>query len=235
MSQKVLLVDDVSMFLEVERGYLQRSAVQVLTARDGKEAFEVCRAERPDLVFMDLHMPVLNGADSCRAMKRHPQLSTTAVVLITSEGKEEDRQLCLQAGCDGFLTKPLDRIEFLEMARQLLPNLDRRDTRVGCRIRAKYRAFGVTLSGMIEDLSQQGAYLATETEMEKGTVLDVVFALPDPYGAVIHAKVRVAWLNTSNSRRKPSLPEGFGLEFIGVSDQAAQELERYIAGEARVT
>lgn len=235
MGQKVLLVDDVSMFLELEKGFLQRSAVSILTARDGKEALEICKREKPALVFLDLHMPVMNGADCCREIKKDRHLIDTSVVLITSEGKEGDRQTCKEAGCDGFLTKPLDRHEFLQIARTLLPDIDRRDQRIGCRINVKYRAFGVTLSGFIADLSQNGAYVATETDLEKDTPLEVIFALPHPYGAIIQTKGRVAWVNTRNSRRKPSLPEGFGLEFLEVSDKVASELARFLGAESPPT
>jgi uncharacterized protein (TIGR02266 family) len=235
MAQKVLLVDDVGMFIELEKDYLQLSAVNILTARDGDEALRICRAERPDLVFMDLHMPLMNGADCCRSIKQDRELRSTAVILITSEGKEADRQLCLKAGCDDFLTKPLDRGLFLEAARRLLPTVDRRDRRIGCRLKVKYRAFGVSLSGLVANLSQNGLYLATDSEVEKGALLELVFSLPEPNGCIIQAKGRVSWLNTRNARRKPSLPEGFGVEFLALSDEAAREIDRFIESELRLT
>jgi two-component system, OmpR family, alkaline phosphatase synthesis response regulator PhoP len=228
MAAKVLLVDDVRMFLELETNFLQRSAVTVLTARNGQEALKICRSERPSLVFMDLHMPIMDGADCCRAIKSEPMLRTTSVVLITSEGKEADRQTCVEANCDGFLTKPLDRQVFLDTARKLLPGFDRRDRRVSCRINTKYRAFGVSLSGVIADLSHKGLYLATEAELRKGTEIDLMFALPEPVGAIVEAKGRVAWANGRKERRKPSLPEGFGVELVYVSDEAAQATTRFI-------
>ncbi|HEY5512266.1 MAG TPA: response regulator [Geomonas sp.] len=235
MAQKVLLVDDVSMFLELQKDYLQRSAVNILTARDGMEALKICQAERPALVFMDLHMPVMNGADCCRTLKEDQQLKSTRVVLITSEGKDADRSLCFAAGCDEFLTKPLDRSIFLETARSLLPAIDRRDNRIDCRLKAKYRAFGVTLSGYLANLSQHGVYLATDYDVEKGAVVDLIFALPDPNGAIIQTKGRVAWLNTKKARRKQSLPEGFGVEFISPSEETAHNLARFLESEMRIT
>jgi len=231
MAHKVLLVDDVTMFIELEKNYLERSSVNVLTARDGKEALAICQAQRPELLFMDLHMPVMDGADCCRAIKQDPRLSSTAVVLITSEGKPADRALCLDAGCDEFLTKPLDRNLFLTTARKLLPEIDRRDKRVPCRIKGKYRAFGVSLSGLIADLSRNGMFLATEYEVELNTTVDLVFALPDPIGSIVQAKGRVAWLNAKNTLRKPSYPVGFGLEFFPLSEEAAREIGRFLESE----
>ena len=234
VASKVLLVDDVSMFIELEKDYLQLSAVNVFTARDGEEALRICRVERPDLVFMDLHMPLMNGAECCRAIKRDSQLAS-AVVLITSEGKDADRRICLEAGCDDFLTKPLDRQVFLETARKLLPSIDRRDMRANCRFNVKFRAFGITLSGFAANLSQNGLYLAADVEVEKGTQVDLIFALPEPIGSIVQAKGRVAWLNTSKARRKPALPEGFGVEFLSLSEEAAQQIGRYLESMKKPT
>lgn len=228
MAEKVLIVDDVTMFLELEKGFLQRTAVRIFTAKDGNEALNVCLAERPALVFMDLHMPNMNGDECCKAIKRDPRLKETSVVLITSEGKEADRQLCLDAKCDAFLTKPLDRKLFLETARKLLPNIDRRDQRSRCHIKTKFRAFGITISGFINDLSQLGAYLAADCEVEPGTTIELVFALPEPVGSIIHAKGRVAWVNTRKKRNKPAFAEGFGIEFTTISGEASRELARFL-------
>lgn len=231
MTKKVLLVDDVSMFLELEKDYLQQSAVNILTARDGMEALNICQSQRPAIVFMDLHMPKMNGADCCRAIKKDQQLQSTAVVLITSEGKDTDRLLCLSAGCDEFITKPLDRDVFLATARKLLPAIDRRDRRVTCRLKVKYRAFGITLSGYIINLSGNGVYIATDSHVEKGALLDLIFALPEPSGLIIQTKARIAWVNSKKARQKPSLPEGFGIEFVSLADEAARELGRFIQSE----
>jgi CheY-like chemotaxis protein/Tfp pilus assembly protein PilZ len=234
MAQKVLLVDDVTMFVELQKDYLQLSAVNILTARDGKEAFSICQAERPDLVFMDLHMPVMNGADCCKALKEDQQLKSTNVILITSEGREAERSLCLAAGCDDFLTKPLDRNIFLETARRLLPAIDRRDKRVNCHIRVKFRAFGVTLAGFILNLSEHGIYLATDYDLEHGALVDLIFALPEPQGGIIQVRGRVAWLNTKKARLKHSLPEGFGVEFIAPSEETCRELASFIERELNI-
>ena len=227
MASKVLLVDDVSMFVELMKDYLQLSSVNLLTARDGQEALRICQAERPELVFMDLHMPLMDGAECCRAIKKDPQLSSS-VVLITSEGKEADRQLCLEAGCDDFLTKPLDRHIFLDSARRLLPSVDRRDMRGNCRFNVKFRAFGITLSGFAANLSQNGLYLVADVAVAPGSQVDLIFALPDPVGAIIQVKGRVAWQNTSESRKKPILPEGFGVEFLSITDEQREQIARYL-------
>jgi hypothetical protein len=66
-------------------------------------------------------------------------------------------------------------------------------------------------------------YLAADIDIEPGSQIDLIFALPEPVGAIIQAKGRVAWLNTNKNRKKPSLPAGFGVEFQSLT---ADELER---------
>lgn len=229
MISKVLLVDDVNMFLDLQKMYLKLSSVHVLTASNGAEAIEVARRERPALVFMDLHMPVMDGAECCARLKADPAFRALPVVMITSEGREEDRALCARAGCDAFLTKPLDRTLFLETARRYLPAIDRRDPRVSCQARVKFRAFGVTLSGEARNISANGMYVATGYEVAMGTVLELVFTLPGREETVIQAKGRVAWLNRGEEKPKQGLPAGFGVEFIAVTDESRRALERFVA------
>jgi CheY-like chemotaxis protein len=230
MIPKILLVDDVTMFLELQKTFLKLSSVHILTAKDGVEALDAIKKERPSLVFMDLHMPNMDGAECCSRLKSDPEFKSVPIVMITSEGKDEDREICFRSGCDDFLTKPLDRVLFLETARKYLPAIDRRDPRIPCREKAKFKAFGVTLSGEILDISANGAYLAAEYEVEVGTVLEVAFSLSDEHRSMIKARGRVAWLNSRKSRKNQKVPVGFGVEFIALTEESRKALHRFVAG-----
>jgi len=210
----VLLVDDVNMFLEIQRGFLKNSPVRILTAGDGVEALELVKREQFALVFMDLHMPKMDGAACCAAIKQDPRLRAVPVIMITAQGKEEDKILCQRAGCNGFMTKPINRDIFLTEARRYIPAIDRRETRVPCLTRVKFKAYGITLSADIIDINARGIYIAANYEMTPGTELDVAFTLPDAENTLIQAKGRVSWINTRTERNKPGLPDGFGVEFI---------------------
>jgi len=220
------------MFLELQKTFLKLSSVHILTAKDGVEALNVIKKERPSLVFMDLHMPNMDGAECCALLKSDAEFKSLPVVMITSEGKGEDREICFRSGCDDFLTKPLDRVLFLETARKFLPAIDRRDSRIPCREKAKFRAFGVSLSGDILDISANGAYLAAEYEVEIGTVLEVVLSLPDEGRSMIQAKGRVAWLNGRKSRRNSKVPVGFGVEFIALTEESRKALQLFVESRA---
>jgi len=228
MILKILLVDDVNMFLELQKTFLKLSSVHLLTARNGLEAIEVARKERPSLIFMDLHMPLMNGAECCARIKADPDFKSLPVVMITSEGKAEDREICFKAGCDDFLTKPLDRALYLATARKYLPDINRRDIRVPCQSRVKFRAFGMTLSGDLLNISKNGIYVATDYEMEHGTAIEIFFSLPDGSGTVIQARGKVSWLNNSKARNKLELRQGFGVEFTTITDESRVALESFI-------
>ncbi len=226
MIPKILLVDDVAMFLELQKTFLKLSSVHVLTARDGSEALQIARKEHPDLIFLDMHMPVMSGAECCALIKQDRLLRSVPVVMVTSEGKETDKELCFGAGCDDFITKPIDRVLYLEKARKYLPAIDRRELRLALRAKAKFRACGLTLSGEILDVGARGVYIATDYEIKPDTVIDLVFALTEADGALVQARGRVAWVNSGYNRRKPAYPPGFGVEFVSVTDVAKCILDR---------
>ena len=182
---KVLLVDDVNMFLELEKSFLKLSPVRVYTARDGAEALEVIKSERPDLIFMDLNMPNMNGAQCCAVLKGDPDLKSIPVVIITTAGKQEDKDLCTQAGCNAFLTKPVERKSFLEMARKYLMIIERREARVSCKIPVMIKFRGETITGEGFDISERGIYIGIDNDIGKGSAVEVKFTLPDDAGIEI--------------------------------------------------
>lgn len=229
MSAKILLVDDVNMFLELMKGFLKLSAAKILTARDGVEALGIAKKETPSLIFMDLNMPLMDGADCCAKLKGDPELRNIPVVMITAAGNASDKARCIVAGADAFLTKPLDRQLFLEKARDLLPIIDRRNKRVKYRAKVRFKLYGVTLSGEIMDVGEHGIYIATDYKVKQGGELDVVFTLPDGAASSIQTKGRIAWCNSGENRPKPALPEGFGVEFTAISEESQRALDLFVA------
>lgn len=228
MTPKILLVDDVSMFLNLQKMFLKLSSVRIITAKDGVEALRVVKEERPSLVFMDLHMPNMGGAECCERIKADPELRSIPVVMITSEGREDDKALCFKAGCDGFLTKPIERVTYLEIARKFLPAVDRRETRIPHRGKVKFRVFGLTLSGEIMDISRNGVYISTDYEIDEETSVELVFALENGSGAAIQSKGRVAWVNSRKELKKQNYPVGFGVEFLAITEESKRALNQFV-------
>jgi two-component system, OmpR family, alkaline phosphatase synthesis response regulator PhoP len=123
MAGKVLIADDevhIRMLLEQTLEDLEDAGVELLLAADGQEALDLIRSEAPDVVFLDVMMPKLNGFDVCTAVKADPSLAATTVVLLTAKGQEVDRERGRQAGADLYLTKPFDPDELRATAERLL-------------------------------------------------------------------------------------------------------------------
>jgi len=127
MNSTILLVDDNKSFIDIEKEFLKQCDIEVLTAYDGLEAFYVVKTKKPELVFMDLQMPKMDGARCCRAIKSDNNLACTPVVMVTAMGSEEEAAECYTAGCDYFMTKPFTKDHFLKVVRQFLPGFELRE------------------------------------------------------------------------------------------------------------
>lgn len=120
---KILIVDDephLRMLIQQTLEELEDEGVELLTACDGEQALETIRAERPELVFLDVMMPKKNGFDVCDVVKHEDGLSGTYVVLLTAKGQEFDRQRGQEVCADQYMTKPFDPDALLDKARSVL-------------------------------------------------------------------------------------------------------------------
>jgi two-component system alkaline phosphatase synthesis response regulator PhoP len=123
MTQKVLIVDDephIRMLLEQTLEELEDADVVLLTAENGAEALEVITAEKPDLVFLDVMMPKLNGFDVCHQVKRELKMDTVYIIMLTAKGQEFDKARGKEVGADIYMTKPFDPDEVLAKSCEIL-------------------------------------------------------------------------------------------------------------------
>ncbi len=123
MPLKLLVADDeahIRMLLEQTFEDIEDEGVELLFAENGRDALALIQSERPQLVFLDVMMPFLNGMDVCDKVKNELGMSDVYVVLLTAKGQEIDKQKGAAAGADQYLTKPFDPDFLLGMARQVL-------------------------------------------------------------------------------------------------------------------
>jgi len=116
----ILLVDDQQENIDMMRDLLEPEGYRLSVAHDGEEALALALGRPPVLVLMDIQMPRLNGLDACRALKADPRTHLVPVVLITGLLEREDRIAGIAAGCDDFLTKPVDLEQLLARTRTAL-------------------------------------------------------------------------------------------------------------------
>ena len=123
MGQTLLIVDDeahIRMLLEQTLEELEDEDVNFLTAENGEEALEIIQKENPQLVFLDVMMPKMNGMEVCRRVKKELGLDKVFIVLLTAKGQELDRQKGQEVGADLYMTKPFDPETILKKAREVL-------------------------------------------------------------------------------------------------------------------
>ncbi len=121
MSTRILLVEDNELNSDMLSRRLRRKKFEVLVAEDGQAGVEVATAEQPDLILMDMRMPVLDGWEATRRLKANPETRHIPVIALTAHAMAEDRQQALAAGCDDYDTKP---VEFKRLLRKIAAQLE---------------------------------------------------------------------------------------------------------------
>ena len=123
MQQKILIVDDeahIRMLIEQTLEELEDEGVEFLSAENGEIALEIIQKENPQMVFLDVMMPKMNGMEVCRRVKKELGMENVFIVLLTAKGQETDRQKGLDVGADIYMTKPFDPEVLLNKAREVL-------------------------------------------------------------------------------------------------------------------
>lgn len=119
-SKKILIVDDephIRALLEQTLESLEDNGVELLFAKDGEEGLAMAMNHVPEIIFLDIMMPKLNGYDACRQIKLH---TSCYIILLTAKGQETDRRKGLEAGADEYIFKPFDPDAVLRKAAKLL-------------------------------------------------------------------------------------------------------------------
>ena len=117
----ILLVDDFEDALDIYGQYLTYHGYRVVVARDGKEAVKKAQVCRPDLVLLDLRIPVMTGAEALRLMRADPNLAGVPIVALTAHALDAERVKALAAGFDDFIAKPCLPDELVNAVRRLVP------------------------------------------------------------------------------------------------------------------
>ena len=114
MAIRLLLVEDNEMNRDMLSRRLIRKGFEVLMAIDGQEGIDQALKEKPDLILMDMSLPVVDGWEATRRIKANPECCNIPVIGLTAHAMDGDREKCLQAGCNEYETKPVDLPSLLE-------------------------------------------------------------------------------------------------------------------------
>jgi DNA-binding response OmpR family regulator len=152
MPQLILVVDDEPKVVRLARDYLEKSGFRVLTAADGQSALTSARREKPDLIIIDLMLPVIDGREVCRILRRD---SDVPIIMLTALSEEIDQVTGLEIGADDYITKPFSPRALVARVRALLR-----------RTQGEVRAPNVIRSGRLEIDSQKYAVTYNGTPLK---------------------------------------------------------------------
>ncbi|MBN1960467.1 MAG: response regulator [Deltaproteobacteria bacterium] len=116
----VLIADDSRTFRALEQAFLVQRGFRVIQAGDGAEALRLVYSEKPDLILLDIQMPVMDGASVLATLKSNQSTKTIPVIVITTIGRDKDREIMLRGGADDFISKPINGAELLKKVKRLL-------------------------------------------------------------------------------------------------------------------
>jgi two-component system cell cycle response regulator DivK len=120
MGKLILIVEDEPKNLKLIRDLLQVSGYITLEATDGKQGVALARQNKPDLILMDIQMPVMDGIEATRILKADAETKAIPIIALTAQAMKGDEEKIWESGCDGYMPKPLDVKEFLRKVTKFL-------------------------------------------------------------------------------------------------------------------
>jgi len=224
---KILLVDDVDLFLELERSYLEGLGYDLVTASTGEETLARIDKIEPDILLLDYYMPGIDGNQVCMALRKNPRWQNLPVIMVTAAGKPEEVQRCLAAGCDDYVTKPVNKQELREKVKRLLGQVHRRTTdRVPMSLPVSILQNGREDVGRTRDISRNGLYLKTATTLPENSPVELKLDLGNGQLLDLFGKVK---------RVSDAGESGLGVYFVHPDAQGLKEIDSLIQdGMARL-
>jgi two-component system cell cycle response regulator DivK len=121
MSKRILVVEDQDDNRRIIRDLVTSVGYELIEAEDGEAGVRLAGSERPDLILMDIQLPVLDGYEATRRIKADPELRAIPIIVVTSYALSGDDQKAVAAGCDAYVAKPFSPRELLATIRRFLP------------------------------------------------------------------------------------------------------------------
>ncbi|MCH6545693.1 MAG: response regulator [Deltaproteobacteria bacterium] len=120
MKKKILIVEDDQDLRQTLQMHLELLGYDSILAVNGKEAVDLATSQVPDLILMDLIMPVMDGLQATRLIREHPNTESTPIIAMTAKVTSENKIECLQSGCDGHIAKPFTSKQLVSIIEKLL-------------------------------------------------------------------------------------------------------------------
>jgi len=120
MPKKILIVDDEPSIIVPVQFLMEQNGYDVLVAFSGEEAMEVIEENQPDLILLDIMLPVIDGFEVCQRVRENPQWNKIKIILLTALGSDANVEKGLALGADAYITKPFSNIEIVDKVKELM-------------------------------------------------------------------------------------------------------------------
>jgi CheY-like chemotaxis protein/GAF domain-containing protein len=220
----ILLVDDVELFLQLEESFLEDCGHQLVTATSGEEALERMQSINPDLLLLDLYLPGIDGDEVCRRLRSTEAWANLPIVMVTAAGKETEIHKCLAAGCDDYLTKPINKKDLLDKVQRLLGwAVPRSAPRVSAPLRVQLTNSGRSLSTNARDISRTGIYVRSPHPLQVESLVELLVEFSATEQVSLAGMVK---------RVEQGAEPGMGIYFVHPDPKGQAALDRYVRSQA---
>ena len=213
---KILIVDDMKPFLDLERTFLRRADCHIFTATTGLEALKVAQKVRPDLILLDIEMPEMDGVEAARIFAATPSLNLIPVVVCSGSDRRDE---VLAAGAREFVSKPVDEDRFLELVKRYVPLQLRKDVRKPLDSPCEFQYAGETTRCSLHDVSVSGVFIKNCGALKIGEQLALRFSVPMEGGA---KEIRTEGLVVRATHA------GHGIGFTDLSEGARLFIQEFV-------
>jgi CheY-like chemotaxis protein len=221
--KKVLLVDDVRLFLQLEETFFKRTGCQVLTAASGDEAIKAASKHLPDLILLDYLMPDMNGDEVCQKLRASHETKSIPIIIVSTSAKEEDIAKCFDAGANDYVTKPINPNDVLNKAAKMMSIPYRLHRRLAVNFRVAGEGPSQTFSGFSKNLSRSGILIEADNRFEAGTELQLLLPIL-PNEKQISIKGQIVRTARDIQGEKHLL----GIRFVDISGEEDQAIKQYV-------
>jgi len=224
--KKILLVDDSTYLRNLKGAYLKRKTCNLIEAKDGEEALLLLVEEKPDLIIMDLTMPLVRGDECCRIIKNHPDYSQIPVIMIANAWEKDAETQCKDAGCDDFIMKPVKREHLYWSIKQYLNIAERVHRRATFEAKAIAASSGIEYRGISANIGIGGVFIRSNEGHRAGSAVKVELPLRSKEKPYI-LEGQVAWLATEEDVTSGLTP-GMGIKFINLPSETKSLIEMLV-------
>ena len=220
----ILVVDDSKLFLFLSQTIFRRVGSKVVTATSGMQALQLANSILPDVIILDLIMPDMRGDEVCSRLKSDPKTSQIPIIIVTVCGDTDTIEKCMKAGCDDFITKPVDQELLLRKVADLLNIPHRKQIRILVRIDVKAKGKGKIFFGTTENLSEGGMFFIAEQLIDVRDKVEVRFFLPGSKEEIV-AIAEVLRVDKESYQKS----YGYGIRFTDITEDCLKRIRNFIA------